>query len=184
MKKYFIITVFFLGFLSLLLLSNAYGQPREAQIKAGFIYKFLFFTEWPAKAFVSDDTPIIVGIVGRNPFGDIFKKVEGNLVDGRKLLVKRFAKDVSAERLKQCHVLFISSSLKDNIGPLLQSLKNSPVLTVSEVNNFTHRGGMINFVTEGNKVAFVINRAAAERVGIGFRYRLLRLATQVVEKNS
>jgi hypothetical protein len=151
-------------------------------IKAGFLYKFLFFAEWPEEAFNTDEAPIMIGILGKDPFGDIFQKIEGQDVEGRKLIIKRFNKDTSAEALRQCHLLFISPSLKAEIGKLLASLKGHPVITVSEVNKFTYLGGMINFVKKKNKVAFEVNRAAAERAGIKFRSRLLRVAARVIEE--
>lgn len=172
-----------MGFLRPPIPANADGQMQEFHIKAGFIYKFLFFTEWPADAFASDKAPIRIGIVGRNPFGTIFKKVENSLVDGRRLRVKVLGTDPPLETLKQCHLLFFSSSLENEIESRLQPLKKLPVLTVSDTRNFIHRGGMIHFVTEGDKVSFVINRTAAAQVGIAFRYRLLRLAAEVVENN-
>jgi hypothetical protein len=153
----------------------------EAQIKAGFLYKFLFFAEWPEEAFVNDEAPIMIGILGKDPFGNVFQAVEGQHVEGRKLIIKRFNKNTSAEALRQCQLLFISPSLKAGIEKLLESLKNYPVITVSEVKKFTYLGGMINFVKKNNKVAFEVNRAAAERVGIKFRSRLLRVANRVIE---
>ncbi len=158
---------------------------REYKIKAGFLYKFLSFAEWPEDAFADDNTTIIIGIVGEDPFAGIFEKVVGQPVDGRRLAVKRFKKNATAEMLQQCHLLFIDPSLKKpGMKDLLEALGSYPVLTVSEMNEFIHLGGMINLVTKKNKVTFNINRAAAGLVGIKFRSRLLRLATHVTDGNN
>ncbi len=180
MKKVFILCIILLELL-FPITSNAAEPMSEYEIKAGFLYKFLFFTEWEEGAFVNNKASIIIGIVGKDPFGKIFNEIEGQTVDGRTLVIKRFDQDVPIEALRQCRVLFISPSLKGKMGDLLESLRGHPVLTVSEVNEFTHLGGMINFVRKKNKVSFEINKAAAERVGIKFRSKLLRVATLVVE---
>lgn len=154
---------------------------REYQIKAGFLYKLLFFAEWPNEAFIDNKAPFMIGILGKDPFGDIFKSVEGQAVNNRKLFIKKIDKVSKGEALKQYHILFISPSLKDTMGDILKSLKGSHVLTVSEVKGFTRSGGMINFITKKNKVGFEINRTAAEHAEIRFRSKLLRLAIRVIE---
>ena len=153
----------------------------EYQIKAGFIYKFLLFAEWPEAASGAPETTITIGILGDDPFGNAFRPIEGQTVDGKTLAIKRFEKGTPCEMLRRCRLLFISPSLKDDIEEILASLKDHPVLTVSEVRLFVDSGGMINLTTKKDRVRFEINKAAAEHVGIKFRSRLLRVASRVVE---
>src|SRR5437763_797056 len=48
---------------------TARAEPsREYAVKAAFIYNFAQFTQWPADAFTSDDSPFVIGIVGDDPF--------------------------------------------------------------------------------------------------------------------
>ncbi len=158
------------------------GEPEhEYQIKAGFLYKFLLFAEWPEEAYPEPDDTIIIGIIGKNFFGNAFAPVEGEIIDGRKLIVRKFKEDVSTATLEKCHILFISSSLKKKISKILKSLNERPVITVSEVKGFTQTGGMINFLRKGNRVGFEINTSAAESAGIKFRSKLLRVAQRIVE---
>ena len=180
MKKVIILCIIILGLIFSIECFSA-ELSREYQIKAGFLYKFLFFAEWPEDMFADDETPFTIGILGKDPFGDIFKNVESQAVNNRKLVIKKIDKVSGGEALRQCQVLFISPSLKDTMEYLLESLKGYPVLTVSEVEGFTHSGGMINFITQENKVGFEINRTAAESAGIRFRSKLLRVAIRVIE---
>ena len=152
----------------------------EYRIKAAFIYNFLLFTEWPEEISDDSDTMITIGILGEDPFGDAFRPLERKTVYGKTLTIMRFEKDTPSELLRRCHLLFISPSLKSDMEEILASLKDYPVLTVSEEEVFFQSGGMINFTTKKDRVGFEINRAAAEHVGIKFRSRLLRVATLVV----
>ncbi len=153
---------------------------REYQIKAGFLYKFILFAEWPEEVTDEFRDTIRIGIIGKDSFGNAFEPVEGEIINGRKLIIKRFEKDVSAVMLKECHILFISSSLKKDVDKILELLNEYPIITVSEVKGFTQSGGMINFLIKGNRVAFEINTSAAESAGIKFRSKLLRVAHQIV----
>ena len=166
--------------------SNGFGNTQDSEeykIKAGFLYKFLFFVEWPKEAAVEPEKIMTIGILGKDSFGDIFKPIEGEIINGQKLAIKRFEKGTAEKYLKGCHLLFISSSLQEDMEDILQSLKPYPVLTISEVEGFGELGGMINFIIMKDKVRFEINKKAAERVGIKIRSKLLRVSVRVVESN-
>lgn len=164
------------------MLASSYAQAGEPSqeylIKAGFLYRFLMFTEWPAQA----KAPDTIGILGDAPFGNAFDTKQGLRIEDRTLVVKYFPSDVPPVKLGQCQLLFISASSSKRIREILQGLGNRPVLTVSEVAGFGEKGGMINLVTKKNTVGFEINRAAAERVGIKLRSKLLRLAVRIVDQ--
>jgi hypothetical protein len=157
---------------------------REYKIKAGFIYRFLFFADWPgnhaANPKGSAGHEIIIGILGDDPFGDLFNIVEGEKIGGQKLVVRRFEADARPAELVKCRILFISPGLEPRIDGILASLEGYPVLTVSEIKGFGQKGGIINFLTYENKVRFEINRQAAKRVGIKLSSKLLRLAVRII----
>lgn len=160
------------------------GEPgREYKIKAGFLYKFLLFAEWPESAFEQSENTIIVGILGENPFENMFDFIKGTPINGKELEIVHFHRDTGVESLKRCHLLFVGASMENGYTHILEGLKGYPVLTVSEVDGFGAAGGMINFIMEGNNVAFEINKSAAERAGITLRSKLLRVAARIVEDN-
>ncbi len=179
MKKLIILYIIILK-LVFLTACFAAEPEREYQIKAAFLYKFLLFAEWPEEPTDESRDTIIIGIIGKDSFSNAFEPVEGEIIDGRKLIIKRFKKDVSAVKLKKCHILFISPSLKNDTDKILESLNQHPVLTVSEIKEFIESGGMINFLIKENRVGFEINTSAAESVGIKFRSKLLRVAQRIV----
>lgn len=146
----------------------------EYQIKAAFLYNFTQFTDWPASAFSSSNAPIVIGIVGKDPFANSLDEVvRGELVRGRPLVVKRLRANAD---LRSCHMLFISRSEKEGLPAVLSQLKGSPVLTVGDTNGFAQQGGMVNLLLVNKTVKMEINQAAAEEVGLQMSSKLLKLA--------
>ena len=80
---------------------------------------------------------------------------------------------------RAAEVVFISTSEKARLTPILQGLKDASVLTVGEMDRFTESGGMINFVKQGGKVRFVVNSAAVEAGGLKMSAELLQVAIPV-----
>jgi hypothetical protein len=152
------------------------AQPSEYQLKAAFIYNFAKFVQWPEKALPPDDSPLVIGILGENPFhDDLSRVVSGKKVDEHPLIIRPVR--VAAEATN-CHTLFISASQKPRLTQILKDLRGASVLTVSEMDGFTEAGGMINFVREGTKVRFRINNEAAAKVGLKVSSKLLMLAAR------
>ncbi len=45
-------------------------QPlRQYRIKAAFLYNFAKFVEWPPEAFDDEDSTLVLGVLGDDPFG-------------------------------------------------------------------------------------------------------------------
>jgi hypothetical protein len=147
----------------------------EYELKAAFIFNFTQFVDWPTNAFDSSADPITIGIVGPDPFGPAIDKiVEGESVRGRKLKVERYPRPADVKT--NCQILFISKTLAAVWPDLLRALRDKPILTVSDMDRFTARGGMIQLVTERNLVRMRINADAAKRADISISSKLLRLA--------
>jgi hypothetical protein len=155
--------------------------PSEYQVKAAFLYNFTKFVEWPDSAFAGSDSPFVIGIVGRDPFGSILDRtVEGKTVVGRNFVVRRYR---TAADMQPCHLLFISESENGRLAKVLQRVGRH-TLTVGDVDKFLQRGGAVNFVIESNKVRFEINLDAADRAGLRISSKLLALARVVKSKSS
>jgi hypothetical protein len=147
-------------------------------VKAVCLYNLTQFTDWPPGAFSASNAPIVIGIVGEDPFGKtIDTVVRGEVVRGHPLVVKRLRAD---EDLQACHVLFISRSEKKRLPELLKQLKGSPVLSVGEVSGFAEQGGMVNLLVPDKTVKIEINQAAAEQAGLQISSKLLKLAHLVL----
>ena len=154
-------------------------QPlREYRIKAAFLYNFAKFVEWPPEAFDDEDSTLVLGVLGDDPFGAALQSLTGKTVRGRRLTIKRFD---SLLDISDCHILFITSSVQEQQQEALESLEGSNVLTVGEIQRFAQMGGIINFVIRKNKIRFEINLDAGKRAGLMISSQLLNLAESVVQ---
>jgi len=175
------LTVAVLLCLSLALGANAQSSDSAASseylIKAGFIYNFAQLVQWPSVVFSQADSPIVIGILGTDPFGTtIDRVVENKKLDGRNLVVKRLKWGKDLKDLKDCNILFVSSSEKEHIPDLFNMVKWLPILTIGETPGFATRGGIINLTLQDNKVRFEVNIEAAKRANLNISSRLLALA--------
>jgi hypothetical protein len=169
---------------------------QEYQVKAAFLYNFLQFVDWPEEKFADSNEPIIIGVIGNDPFGNAFEPIVSKKVKGRAVVIKRFngleelKKSVEKDKLREietltkCHLLFICSSEQKNLKEIIDTVKDHSVLTVGEMEGFLESGGIINWFVEEKKIRFEINTAAAERAKLKIRSNLLRLAKRVVEKDA
>jgi len=153
--------------------------PSEYQVKAAFLYNFLKFVEWPPSIYPKDPSDLSVCVLGEDPFGTALDAMKENAVQGKMIAIKRTNNLIN---IKECSVIFISASEKKNIGDILLFLKNSPVLTISDIEGFAEAGGIIEFVRENGKVRFKINIGAAKQARLNISSKLLRLAHIVGSK--
>lgn len=154
------------------------GTPSEYEVKAAFLFNFLKFIEWPTDHLTQAGSPILIGILGEDPFDDALDQVvRGKAIDGRPVLIKR-AKTV--EPLRSCHIVFVSRSERKRLSQITSELSDAGVVTVSDTEEFLERGGIINFVIENNRVRFDINKRIADRAGLKISSKLLVLAKSVV----
>lgn len=154
---------------------NLWAQTtKEYEVKAAFLNDFAQFVEWPADAFADVQSPIVIGILGDDPFGDSLREiVRDENVDNRPLIIKRYQR---VQDVKACQILFISQSENKRLEEILSGLKDRSILTVGDFDGFAKRGGMIRFVTEKNKIRFRINVEAAKTAHLTISSKLLRLA--------
>ncbi len=150
----------------------ANGAPPEYQIKAVFLFNFALFVEWPASAFSDDRAPLVIGVLGTDPFGaQLDEAVRGEKIGERPLVVRRYRR---VEEVTDCHILFLSGSEAGATEKILARLKDRSLLTVGDTDNFNRQGGMVRFVNENNKIRLKINVDAAKAAGLVISSKLLR----------
>src|ERR1700704_1304416 len=153
------------------------SDSSEYLIKAGFIYNFAKLVEWPTTAFAQPDSPIVIGILGDDPFGATLDRIVADKkIDGRGFAVKRVKWSRDFKDLRDCNILFVSSSEKEHIESVIDAMKGLPILTIGDAPGFAKRGGIINFMLEDNKVRFEVNVEAAKHADLTISSRLLTLA--------
>jgi YfiR/HmsC-like len=150
------------------------APSAEYQVKAVFLFNLAQFVEWPARAFSDPEAPLVIGVLGEDPFGAYLDEtLRGESVHNRPLILQRYRR---VSDVKVCHVLFVSSSETDRLEQILASLRGRSVLTVGDADEFIARGGMIRLVTEKNKIRIRINIEAVRAANLTISSKLLRLA--------
>ena len=169
----------------LLVLAAGFSQARthaqvsrEYQIKAVLLFRLAQFAEWPTNRFEAPESPIVIGILGKSPFnGAVAVAVRGETAHNRPIAVRPVQHD---DEIRACHILYVSQSEASKVKQITRSLSGRSVLTVSDLEDFaTGGGGMVQFLTEKNKVNLRINAETAKAAGIALNSRLLRMAELV-----
>jgi YfiR/HmsC-like len=164
-----------------LLISGMRAQSQSAgeyQVKAAFLYNFAKFVEWPPNSFRDSTAPLQICVLGQDPFGEELRNITNEkTVNGRKFEVREVA---DLQLAKGCHILFIASSEKAQFKPILEGLRGTYALTVSDTRGFVEQGGMINFVLENDRVQFEVSRRAVEQAGLKISSKLLIVAKLVI----
>lgn len=160
---------------------------KAVKVRAAVLLNFLRFTEWPASAFTKPDAPMVVGVLGDDPFGTVLEKTfEGKTIGNRTIRVVRLAGSgagkATAQQLRECHLLFVADSEKSRLKEHLAATAGSATLTVGDLGGFALAGGMIELGLTDGKVTFSINRKAAEAAGLKLSAKLLQLG-KIVEGN-
>jgi len=155
--------------------ASAIAAADEYRVKAAILYNIARFVEWPSDAFADGVSPVVVCVVGVDPFGAALDDaLQGRTVKGRPVAIRRLH-DLG----RGCHVVFISYSEQKRVDDILEQLGSTHVLSMSEVDRFTQRGGVIGLTTVGDRVRFDINVSAAERAQLTVSSRLMALASSV-----
>ena len=170
--------ILYQSMLSVLLFASHFAlsaQPapdRGYQLKAIFLYNFTQFVEWPANSFASPQSPMVIGVLGADPFGNYLEEtIAGEKINGHPLQIKYF-KD--ANEINGCQVLFINLP-ESKRQQAVEKLKGKKILTVSDDPDFMKRGGMIRFFTKEGKIKLQVNLEAAKTESLVLSSKLLRL---------
>ena len=168
-----------LGILFLVCLAPAANNGEITQndkIKSVFIYNFTKYIQWPG----ADTSKVFaIGVFGKsNIIPPLQKIAQKKLVNGRKIIIKQF-EDI--ENIEECRILFVSSQEGGLIPEILQKVERKNILTIGEVEKFSDKGGIINFVLVEGKIKFEMNLKALSRAGLAASSQLLKLAILVEE---
>ena len=146
-------------------------QSLEYSVKANYLVRFAAFVEWPRRAFSADRSPVVICVVGRDPFsGALDRAAQAQTAHGRSLTVRRPSR---AEGVSGCHLLYVGQGAGGMApdGP-------RAILVVTDATASNERG-MIHFVISDERVRFHIDLQAASRSGLSISSRLLNLALSV-----
>ena len=153
-------------------------QPQEHQVKAAFIFHFAQLVDWPPEALGDDGGPMVFCTTGDDAaLSGLEAVVQGKQIGNHPLRVRHVREQ---DDFRGCLVLFIAGDNTKFVISTLARLKDAPILTVGESENFVADGGMIGLFLQENKIRFDINLKAAQRANLKISSRLLLLAKRVL----
>jgi hypothetical protein len=159
----------------LLFLANgaAMAEPLEYAVKAAYLVKFPFYVEWPTGAFASPSAPLVLCVVGEDPFGSLLDEATaGQQVQGHPLALRRMK---TASRDAGCHIAYVGADTRAD------TLRNAGTLVVTDG---AATSGIINFVVRDNRVRFTVDDEAAAQNGLAISSKLLSVALSVKSRGS
>jgi hypothetical protein len=159
------------------------AAPRSTvsaqKIEAVYLLNFGRFVSWPASDFHDAQSPLIIGVLGRDPFGAFLDDVvKGETINQHPVLVRRFS---SVREVDHCHILFVSESEGSRLETVLAELADRHILTVSDIPDFAYRGGIVQFLSERERIRFRINLQRAKKSSLELSAKLLRPAEVVFQ---
>jgi hypothetical protein len=151
-------------------------RPTDYDVKAVYLYNFGRFVEWPSNTASRSDS-FTICILGQDPFGAALDTtLSGETIGGKSIAARRIS---TPQESGNCQILFVSGAEETRLVKIIETLDKEAILTVSDMPQFSQRGGMIQFVLEGKKVRFEVNLTAVRHAGLILSSELLKVATTV-----
>lgn len=149
---------------------------HEIEIKVALLYTLSKFVQWPE---AENTTQRFICVLGEDPFDDVLNEIDGKRSRGKTVTIQRYK--IKQPQIEACHILFISQSESNRSKALIKSLSNKPILTISDIDQFTHQGGVMKFTDDGNNIGFEINLTRARRNQLNISAPLLELSNIIEE---
>lgn len=160
--------------------ARAQAPVEEAVVEAAYLHKFPGFVDWPADAFRTPASPIVIGVAGAPRVLDELTKVaRGRLVLGRPVEARAIA---GADSMRDIHVLFIGKGTDAGVKALLDDARRGHVLTVTDMPAGLKVGAILDFVQVDGRLRFEASLGAAQRAEVKLSSKLLSVASRVVEE--
>lgn len=159
---------------------SAFGQNQDV-MKAVALQKLSLFITWPEEAEQNNESKdFTIAVLNNEPFGKTIEKIYNNqLIKNKKV---RVLQAKSIEELNRCDLVYISNSNEKELKKILTTLKNKPILVVSNKNGFGLAGSHINLYNSNNKLRFEVNYSALKDAGFSVEHQLLKVS-KVINPN-
>lgn len=149
----------------------------EQKIKAGLVYNLLKYTSWPnSDKSATHRSAIKVCIFGADPFDGYLAPLEGRTANQAIISIVHITQ---IDEVHRCQALIIHRSEEKQLAPLLEILSEKSVLTISDISQFSRRGGMVELAKEGEKIALFVNNKVVFNAGLVIEDPMLKLAKVV-----
>lgn len=152
------------------------GGVQEYELKTAYLYNFVLFTQWPQDWPPEAGDSMSICTMGQDLFGPTLDQLQGRKIRDKRLIVRRA---VSLEEAQTCHVLYIAASEQENMAKIYETMRNSSVLTVSDLTKTSPMRGIINMAVENKRLMFEVDSVGASQARLLMSSKLLHLARRV-----
>lgn len=151
------------------------GEFSPAERKAAVLGKLPAYIGW-ARRPETASTPIIIGVLGTDPFGGILEKlIAESRIDGRPLQVRYFRPE---DKVQDCDLLFVPANQQTRWLELRKQGQAEGVLTIGDSDDFLKLGGMIRIV-QSRRYKLEIDLSKARSAGLTISSKLLEISVVV-----
>lgn len=149
---------------------------EEYQALAKVLKHFVALVSWPG----NPDTPIRIAVLGGTGFGTELDLVMGKTtVGGRKVQIRYLSTSSFLAENPNYDVVFIDRGEEGRLSAILAKTQGKPILTVSYLEASVHKGVMVNFYLEGNRIRFEVSATRLKEMGLSISSHLLNIAKKM-----
>lgn len=156
------------------LLGWQHVDAQNEKFKALFMYNFTKYIEWPA---ASRSGEFVIGVLGNSALTDELKTIASKQkVGSQNIVVKTFS---SVDEIDNCHIIYIPPSKSTQLAAVIAKIGTKPILIISDKNGLAAQGSGINYIMDGDKLKYEVNRGSIEKKGMVVSSALLALGISV-----
>ncbi len=156
------------------------AEVDEYDVKAAFVFNFARYASWPKGTFAKADSPIVVAVVGKDPFG---KKLEAVInkrkIGKRPVIVRRYA---TAADIKEAHLAVLGKLSSEEQKAAVKTLKKRGALIIADSGGTEKSGASLGFIVDKSKIRFEVHAKNLKASKIRLGSQLLKLAKIVGRK--
>jgi len=144
---------------------------EEQTVLAALALNIVRFTTWPPDSQTGDFIDFCV--IGDNVIQQSFASIDHKPVGNKTLQVVNLSR---LRNFEQCHVLYVSDLKQNVLLQIFVEVKNHPILTIGESNDFAVQGGMVGLENINGKITLNVNIPVMRESNLNISARLLKLA--------
>lgn len=152
------------------------AEVSEYELKAAYLYNFALFTTWPSDRLAEPGAAMTFCVLGQTPLAGTLAGLQARKLRERRIMVKQIA---SPEEGRSCHVLFIGAGEYGNLPKVMEAMRDSGTLTVTDALDPLGSEAAISMMIENGRLVFDVNLHSAQRARLTLSSKLLNLARSV-----
>lgn len=160
--------------LSFMFFVTHYSLAQNEKFKALFMYNFAKNIQWPA-AYQSGD--FVIAVLGNSPMIDELKVIASKQKIGSQTIVVKTIK--SASEIGDAQIVYLPESQSSSTKDVVATTAGKSVLVITDKEGLSKEGSAINYIKDGGRIKYEINRAVIEKRGMSVNSALISLGVPV-----